>query len=196
MQNDRDWSFIVSVTVRRYDGKLTTFGSLEEAVAFHRYGIPKLKGIRLGNVYVPVVESPWGRYYGDRCVNGDEIAFYDEMGLQIPLWKIQEVYQQLPPAPHWRHRRAKVFTYRDGPVPGIHGRRWRKGGGYRRPQTMAERRESHFIDSGFDEDVNELPIPFKVRSPRVKLPSAWDDIHYSHGYRSRSWKRYRRTQYR
>lgn len=68
---------------------------------------------------------------------------------------------------------------------------WRKGGGYRRPETQADRVAACYeVEEEFEYAVS------KVRAVRnaKNLPSAWDDIYRSSP--QKNWKSYRKTQYK
>jgi hypothetical protein len=74
-----------------------------------------------------------------------------------------------------------------GPVPGT-GRR-RGGNAYRLPKTMRDRRDSEGI---LPEEGEPQPRP--ARRGR-RLPTSWDDMARS-DYGVRSWKQYRKTQWK
>jgi hypothetical protein len=81
-------------------------------------------------------------------------------------------------------RRAKP---RSGPVPGIHRRRG--GNAYRIPGTANERRANAFVDWESGEPAVRAARSWKA------LPSTWDDLERS-DYRMRSWKQYRKHQWK
>lgn len=74
-----------------------------------------------------------------------------------------------------------------GPVPGVHRRRG--GNAYRIPGTANERRANAFVDL----DSGEPPV--RAARSWKSLPSTWDDLERS-DYRMRSWKQYRKRQWK
>lgn len=107
-------------------------------------------------------------FFSDHCY------LTDELGLIVPLWKIEEVANQ------WCEKKVRHRSY------WFRRSHWN---GWRRPGTLNELR----AEAGFeqDEDIRE----FKVKYRRRDLPTTWDDM-YRSDHRDRSWKRNRRTQYK
>lgn len=64
---------------------------------------------------------------------------------------------------------------------------------YRHPRTTQEQRENgkrcHVIW------IDDYPIKIRPSRSMSHLPTCWDDI-YRNDVRDRSWKKYRKTQYR
>ncbi len=82
----------------------------------------------------------------------------------------------------WRGDR---FRFRQGSVHGIRKRRWRSGSHYRAFAHMAMRRAYYkALDDG---------VP--LRQKWVEIPDPWDD-YQRRDPMDRSWKRYRKTQYK
>lgn len=74
------------------------------------------------------------------------------------------------------------FIYRETPVPYTRKRRRHKGSFYRRPKTTQEKRLGY-------EDTEYVR---GKRRPHM-LPDAWEDMPR---FRTKSWKKYRKTQYK
>lgn len=80
--------------------------------------------------------------------------------------------------------------FRKMPIPHTGRGGWRSG--YRHVRTRSEIRENEFLK--YDEDAIEYDI--KPRTRRTQdLPTLWDDI-WRNDYRSRNWKRHRKTQWK
>jgi hypothetical protein len=84
----------------------------------------------------------------------------------------------------WLHRKYD-FIYRKTPVPYTRKRRSHRGSFYRRPKTTQEKRWG-YVDTEF--------IRGK-RHPRA-LPDTWEDTPRSDIRIKKSWKKYRKTQYK
>lgn len=112
----------------------------------------------------------------------------DDLGLVVPLWKIEEVYNQYLYI-EWR-RRQKPFVLRNGPVEGIGHSHWHKGSYYRRVKTFQEHRSDFTTE---DEDFYGVKVRCKRNSKN--LPNAWDDIP-RHCCDRKNWKYYRKHQWK
>lgn len=67
--------------------------------------------------------------------------------------------------------------------------------GCREPRTFQERREN--IAVRYDHELHEAAGKVMiVRPKRVNLPTDWSDLPHSESFRTNSWKRHRKTQYR
>lgn len=113
------------------------------------------------------------------CENGDSHVFLDEIGLTIPVWRVQEAHRNLPNVsaprnPWYRYRGSKRY---DG-----------NGGQFRNPRTQQERREARVLDG-------EGEVRIKLRRRRLGLPTRWDAIQFA-ARKDRSWKRFRKTRWR
>jgi hypothetical protein len=131
----RDWRKIGPVTVRSYTGKVTTHKTLQDAVYFYRYQVESLKWGKLTST-----DNYWWE-------NGDSHIFYDEMGLVIPVWRVQEAFRHLPKEPRW--------------VPRFRGFKRTAGHYHRHPRTQQEHREN--AEYG--------------RGRRLNTPTSWHDLH-------------------
>jgi hypothetical protein len=191
----KDWRNIGAVTACDWTNRRHQFNSLEEAVRhFDRY-IPDLKKGHLGFEQLD-------RYYRRIFIGGDSHVFYDELGLLIPVWKVQEAYRNLPWATknrwsHWYYSRFASYDpdkhYRNGTVPGTRRRRWHRGSSSPRLRTQPEIRENDFVNN-YDEDCAELHIKSRGRRARRIIPNQWDDKCRSR--RGNGWKEYRNNQWR
>jgi hypothetical protein len=115
-----NWSKIGRVTVKDYRGNVTEFASLADAVrSVNRYAeCGSIERLRYGRLAWGILSCPtWG----------DSHIFLDELGLIIPVWRVQEAYRLLPN----RYLPARRF----------YG--WKRSTGhyYRHPKTTQELRE-------------------------------------------------------
>lgn len=162
----RDWRRIDGPVTACYDFEQRRFNSLVEALHYHdrhsSWGRPKVK---------------W---------------YYDEYGIVIPDWKVEEVYYANPrPRPHYKGWiPPHPYVHRQGPVSGLR-RAWR-GKCYRRISTQAERGQNVLLD--YDEEALEHGIRARGSRRGHNLPSAWDDIQPSR--QGNGWKRHRDKQWR
>lgn len=86
----------------------------------------------------------------------------------------------------------KPYSFRDGPVYGVHC--MRGGWGYHRHlRTTQERRENSFIKH--DVDAKEYGVKARGRRCGHNLPDSWDDYGRS-DWGHRSWKRHRKHQWK
>lgn len=113
----------------------------------------------------------------------------DDFGQPMGLEDFEDLLPPPDPLSRYRWRSwYKTPWNGEGAVPGT-GRR--HGGHYhRRPQTQSDRRINQFLG---DEHEDGAPRVRAKRSSR-NLPSSWDDLSREHEVRS--WKAYRRHQYR
>jgi hypothetical protein len=186
----KDWRNLGAVTVCDYNNRRYQFNSLAEAARYFERYIPDLKKGHLG--YEQFETRPYRRVF----IGGDSHVFYDELGLTIPVWKVQEACRNLP----YEARRSRwsrfpdydhAKHYRNGSVPGVRCRRWHRGTGSPRLHTQSEIRENDFANN-YDEDCAEFQI--KTRGRRSKLPHQWDDPMRSR--RGDGWKQHRHNQWR
>lgn len=185
MQN---WNDIGTVTVRDCQGRVHTYATLADAVRAIGPSYPYSP--RRVNRRGWITNPEWFSLGG----YGDTHLVYDELGLLIPAWKIDEAFRFNPPKPRRYHgRRSRKFAselygpegkhFRKGAVEGIHNRCWR---GFNHYSTTPEARENNFIND-YDEDAADYGI--KVRANRSsQLPNPWDwERHYRD---DKSWKEY------
>lgn len=192
---EKNWNNIGCVTVKHWDGKTESFDCIEHAVFAYRRRISSLKYDHL-KTYSEILERNF-------CLTaGDDFVFLDELGLIIPVWKIKEVYKNLPNDwfiihTRWlfrdpRHRNGGDF-YRNSPVPCIRKGWSRRYSTYRYPKTLNETKQNCGFVNEYKELVNELKI--KIRKRCTKLPTSWDDDMRS-DWRDKSWKRFRKHQWK
>lgn len=210
----KDWSRISGpVTVRAFNGSVRVYATLEAAVrAVGEYNIESLRDRPLGFTYESLTR-PRPEYtktfeytthrsysYHTSVAGGDSHNFYDELGLRIPAWKVQEVYRNLPNAKadnrsyrRWyRVRYNPEKDFRNGSVIGIH---CRKAGGYRGHRHVRTQPEIT-LNEAFEQDRRDYAAEGIFIKGRVRdLPNAWDDLNVS-DWEAKSWKNYRRTQYK
>ena len=91
-----------------------------------------------------------------------------------------------------RKLEAKAVKTRAGenghPVPGTGRKRGRFGTSLRHPQTLGELKANAALEAD-----DELPVPTAYIRTRKYIPTAYDDLIRN---QTRTWKRYRRTQWR
>ena len=186
----RDWSIRGPVSLRDYStGQTTNFSSAEEFVK-SRLG----RAVRgsIGDTSVLNKTGDTEGKFGFFLYNYRYLLF-DECGLIIPMWKVEELYAQYPEPfrfPVWR-RRSGRYRYRRDPVPGT-SCGWAGGHWYKHPQTMNEMRAAVALDS--DEDAREYHI--KPRRSRPNIPSAYWDMQRADVRERKSWKKHRKHQWR
>jgi len=165
----KDWSHIAAVTCIAFNGEVTHFNSLAEAVAQ-----TDIRSCTTGRLGYPERRWPWDRW--PSCTDGDRFIFRDELGLTIPFWKLQEADAQLPPKPrnrqyhYWWNYEYDPATFRKASVPGI--RKRRRGGRFcTSVRTFADRRENDFINH-YDEDCLEYRIKARPCRGLWALPNS------------------------
>jgi hypothetical protein len=77
------------------------------------------------------------------------------------------------------------FRFRQGPVPNIHKYK-ASGRSYFRTGINCLQQKKKWYEGS--DQLKEYGVAIKRRRAPRSLPSDWDDIGYSHGYRSASWK--------
>jgi hypothetical protein len=140
-----------------------------------------------------------GMEFAAYAIGGRAVMLFDETGLAIPLWRIEEERLRLGEAilPRRRSRLDRFPGYdserdfRNGPVPGVHRGRWRRS--YRRVRTQGERRDLFGLEADL-RDLEDFPISVKIRGRRKNVPTLWDDIQPAR--RGDGWKAYRKTQWK
>jgi hypothetical protein len=178
-----NWNTLGAVTLKGPNVNTKTFDSIEAFVASYHYNYyPLTDNITKINSIWKTKEARLAYYdrYGVNSTlrdfyNFDNICYLtDELGLIVPLWRIQEAVDARPVK---SPRRWKSW------------RRHSNWNGRRHPGTLNELR----AEAGFerDEDIRG----FKVKSRRRHLVTAWDD-QYRADHRDRSWKTNRKTQYK
>ena len=78
------------------------------------------------------------------------------------------------------------FRFRCGTVPGIHHHKASRRSYFRSGIDCLSEKRAWF---DYQEQFVEYAVPVRQRRNPKALPSAWDDVGYSHGYCSRSWKK-------
>jgi hypothetical protein len=183
------------ITVKSYLGRNWTFDTLEHAVLGINYAFPIHKLNRGFLNYRTTLltgrQMSWG--------NGDDVIFFDEYGLLIPVWKVKETYANIPykvrNPPYggrwgWYKRHVKAEHYRRLPVPHVGKRYWR---GDRHMRTLQEIRENDFL--AYDEDAIEFGVKCRPNRNRGYLRTYWDDVQHSN-YGMKSWKKHRANQWK
>jgi hypothetical protein len=166
-------------------GETWAFDTLMEAAEAIRYS------------HLDMIDRPFGGGYwlGDTYVPHDRHNFIllDECGLIVPIWRIREALEALPPRKsiYLRFNYDPEKDFRNGPLPVRKGIRC--GRFYRRLRTTAEIRAHKGLEADLH-DLEEYPVRVKIRGRRKKLPTLWDDIIPSR--KGDSWKNYRKTQYK
>jgi hypothetical protein len=134
--------------------------------------------------------------------SGREAVLRDECGLVVPSWRVEEELARLGGALRpvyggpFRLRRFPDYDperdFRRGPVPGIRRGR-RRGRFYRHMKTQGERRDLFGLEVDL-EDLEDFPVPVKIRKRRLAIPTLWDDV--AKGRRGNGWKVHRGTQWK
>lgn len=192
---DKNWSDIGQVSVRTYNGSARVYENLNDAVRAVGYDyIAALRGDRLA--YGDDPRNPV--YY--RAIGGDTHIFFDQYGIRIPVWKVQETWNNLPTVwisqLPWNRGKYDPKTFRKGPVPGIHSRRWRFSSYHRYPKTLQEHRWAEALRDDREEVREYTNRSLRARNRDNSLPVAWDDVPRSTGWNNKSWKSYRKHQYK
>lgn len=147
-----------------------------------------------------------GDYYYETARGSHNLR--DENHVIIPRWKIIERAMHLgthidPYRSHYLIRRNGYWygndpylynhdkNFRNGPVPGI--RKGRRYCFFRHVRTNKERRDNVALMN--DEDAQEYGVEPRGKRRGHNLPTAWDDI-CRQDFRTRSWKRHRKTQWK
>lgn len=183
------------ITVRTANGHVWYFDSLTDAVIRVNRTFP-ITDLKYGFLCEWLKPSMYGMGFAGA---GDNVVFYDECGLIIPVWKVKETFYNIPAIvrdpPYWmrytgrypwRKIHIKPEHFRCQPVPNTGKRNW---GGYRKIRTSQEIRENKF----FSYDIETKEYRFKIR--RLGLPDDREDIYRSDG-RNKNWKRHRRHQWK
>lgn len=190
----KNWKHIDEVTVIDFNRNKKKYPSLKAAVLDSReYVIKNLKHGRLGyaSIWWTTSHNNSSRFYDgqrghynwktsesyDYWCGGDPVIFVDELGMIIPPWKVQEVYNNL----------ENVITNKWR----VWGRRGRFSNYYRYPKTLQEIRENIY----FEEDEYTKHYNIKFRRRRSYIPTAWDD-RARKDIRDRSWKKHRKHQWK
>ncbi len=123
-------------------------------------------------------------YWPEVVCKGVRYVLTDSRGRVMQASDFADLFR--PYQPWWVYRYR--FYNGQGPVPGT--RKWKAGHHmFRHPRTAQERRMALVADP---DDALALPRP---RRTGLHLPSAWDDL-YPKARRNRSWKQFRKTQYK
>ena len=183
----------MTITVKAYNGQAWTFDSLETAVVKinRSYPIHKLnRGVLSYYVRAEIYGNRGGYNFG----NGDDVVFYDELDLRIPVWKVKEVFFNLPYNVReynyywrWRKTHAKAEHFRKYPVPHTGVSHWRRGD--RRIHTLQQLRAEEAL--ALDEDA----IIHNVKPRQKYIPNDRDD-HIVYVPRTKNWKKFRSHQWK
>ena len=169
------------------------YASLEALVDnYNVYFIARNFRSQLGAEYRDV--SYWSYHGPHRYKEFIPNVVVDEWGDVIPVSVLLELKKSRPTPKrrwHYRYDQSKA-RFRIDPVPGIH--KYSCGGYYRHIHTTQELRENDFLK--YDEDAINYNIKSRSRRNKGILPTAYDDIPYSHGYYSKNWKKYRKHQWK
>lgn len=138
-----------------------------------------------------IYQAHWYDIYVGRFAQFTVLNDYDHQPVDVEqiinyAWNRHHQYRAERARERWGN-----YEFRRGPISGLSKRRrWFKNS-HRSPKTTQERRElSHWE---VDEDIHDYKI--KVRKDRNELPTHWDDL-YRQSRRDRSWKNYRKTQWK
>ena len=176
----KNWKQIKSVYIKDYlHGTLNGrgFNSLKDFVLSNEYYIIRNR----------LSEHPHGNCLtmGGFCfTDKNRYNVLDDSGVIIPLWKIQETYDNLPNIN--RVSKCRWFVGSKN--------RWRFSAFYRTPKTFSAKRDSSFVQ--FDEDCIDYDIRVRGRRNKNSLPCAWDDYQRSDIRDRKNWKQRRKTQYK
>ena len=188
----RDWSIRGPVSLRDYStGQTTDFSSAEE---FVRSRLGRAVCGSIGDTSVLSKTGDTEDRFGFLLTY--RYLLFDECGLIIPMWKVEELYRQYPrevwiPV-RWRSGGRRVrYEYRRDPVP-YTSCGWAGGHWYKHPRTMNEMRAAVALDS--DDDAREYHI--KPRRSRPNIPNAYWDMQRSDVRNRKSWKAHRKHQWR
>jgi len=190
----KNWNNIGPVTVKNYgNGRVYAFKSLEEF--FSMIGFSLLDRIGGEEVKKKFDTSLTNIFKYNRCV-----VVFDQHGLIIPVWKIEEVYRVAKKSHDdhwgsWRIRDCKHCVHRRDPIPGTSKRRGTYfGSWYKKPKTMAERRAAEALAS--DEEARYYNVRVRGRRSNHNLPEPYDDRPRGDADNRRNWKQNRKTQWK
>lgn len=138
-----------------------------------------------------IVRDRWYDFYSDAARNFRVRDLYDHQLVDID--KLYEVFYPMRRRreERWRKERFGNDKFRNGPVTQGWKRNRRKNWGYKNPRNHQERTNEAFLK--FDEDLEFHKV--KIRPRRGDLPQLWDESE-RYDKKDRSWKRYRKTQYK
>lgn len=129
-------------------------------------------------------------------IHGSHFIFFDLLGLKIPTEIIFFVARQLRKSKTNIQDSEVSRSYRFLPEPGT-GKNRRLRLKYRNIfrliGTFSEKRE-HLFSQYYDEDIKEFNIHIRAKRSYKSLPDTMDDI--SRTDLARSWKKYRKTQWK
>jgi hypothetical protein len=193
MNSNANWRTIGPVHLLWWNGTMEVQPCLDDAV--RRIGWWTVKSIASAD---DVLDPPPYHFGSIDPGSSCRAILYDEMGLRIPGWKVEEAALSLGLEKAWhrrgwmRFRREHPYVFRDGPVADTGGGRGRHRYASRRPATVQERRESCILD--FDEEADEVGVRIRASRSAANLPTSYDDLMRQQP--GSSWKSYRRTQWK
>lgn len=178
-------------TIKNDRRELWVFETLKDAAEFIRYHQLCMVDQPLDQGSVNLPENRGISYsLPVRCI------LLDECDLIVGIHRIKEVIACLPPRamPRWFYRYGNYKPERDfrkNPVPCTGKRRWT--GFCRHVATTGELRATQGLEADL-RDIEDFPIPVKIRRSRKTIPTLWDDVPFAR--RGDSWKNYRKTRYK
>lgn len=108
------------------------------------------------------------RYYIAKIV-GDNLVRVKADDLRDLINKEVEVIIERKEKEQRKYRaedRCKTYTFRRGPVPGVHKSRWHRGCYYRHPLTIKTKRNEYYVDDEYTFKDNKIK----------QLPTVYDDL--------------------
>jgi hypothetical protein len=182
----------MTITVKAYNGQAWTFDSIDDAVVKINRSYP-IEKLSRGVLSYWVQSNVFGR--GFSFGNGDDVVFYDEYDLRIPVWKVKEAFYNLPEEVretkyyYWRSPKAhaKPEHFRKYSVPYTGVRHWRRGG--RRIRTLQQLKAEEALA------LDEEAIEHNVKPRKKYIPNDRDD-HIVYVPRTKNWKKFRKSQWK
>jgi hypothetical protein len=167
--------------------KTWTFDSLEDAVVSVDRSFP-IANLKYGWL------KEWSRSFNFTFGAGDDVVFYDEIGL-LPVWRVKEAFYNLPVdvrdppyRGYWRwwkyHRKPEHF--RKEPVPHTGKRSY---GHDRRIRTLHELK----AEKAFESD--EYRLEYRIKHRTRYIPGDRDD-HITYVPKCHNWKKHRAHQWK
>lgn len=188
----RDWTLHGPVTLRNFNtGEDTIY---ESAETFAKSFLNKYARSRIGDAASMNNVGPKGdeKWYDAHPCN---YLLYDECGLIIPLWKVEEILSQFTTVcVSWKERiyGRYPYRYRYDPVPGVH--KWKSSYWYKNPHTSAEKRSYAGLKA--DEDIRYYNIKLRHARSLHNLPEAYDERQRGDVRTRRGWKKTRKNQWK
>lgn len=124
----------------------------------------------------------------------DYITILDSNDLIVSYSQVNEVYNKVKTSfeeAFYNRRHKNDPAFRQGPIPLTGKKNYR--GYHRRPQTTSERRYAASVK--VDEIYQEYTIKFRKKRNHKTIVNNWDDVGRA-DFRDRSWKTFRKTQWK